>query len=218
MSLIPNWAPNLHPLLVHFPISLLLVATVVDCVGAYRPSRASVRDTATWLYCGGALMAMAAYFSGLEAAQAMRVGPAESAAVTAHFTWADRTTWFFVIFASLRIAFSYIWRPPARWAAVVAFVVALGGVGLLLVTAEHGGRLVFHHGLGVATVPSTIRRAPSACTTSAVAAMSVIAPVGLAGVSIHTIFVLPDCRTDRSASRSPFGTKLSLIRSCASRS
>ncbi|HIE94913.1 MAG TPA: hypothetical protein EYQ83_19380 [Acidobacteria bacterium] len=154
MSLIPAWAPNLHPVLVHFPISLLLVAAVVDCLGAYRPSRTSVRDTATWLYCGGALMAMVAYFSGLEAAEAMRVGTAESAAVTAHFTWADRTTWFFVVFASFRMAMSYIWHSTTRRVVIASVLVALGGVGLLVATAEHGGRLVFHHGLGVAPVPS----------------------------------------------------------------
>ena len=154
MSLIPDWAPNLHPLLVHFPISLLFVAAVVDSVGAYRPSRTSVRDTATWLYCGGALMAMVAYFSGLEAAEAMRVGPSENAAVTAHFAWADRTTWFFVVFASFRMAMSYIWHSTTRWVVILSVLVALGGVGMLAATAEHGGRLVFEYGVGVARIPS----------------------------------------------------------------
>jgi len=100
-------------------------------------------------------MALAAYFSGLTAAQGTPVSPEESAAVTAHFTWADRTTWFFVFFASLRIALSYIWRPTARWAAVVVLVAALAGFGMLVKTADHGGQLVFRHGLGVATVPSS---------------------------------------------------------------
>ena len=169
MSLIPAWAPNLHPLLVHFPVTLLLGAVMVDMTSLLMPARPAVRNTATLFYCAGAFMAMAAYFSGLSAAQAMSVSPEESAAVTAHFTWADRTTWFFVFFASLRMTFSYIWRPTARWAAVVAFVVALGGVGMLLMTAEHGGRLVFHHGLGVATVgasgrPWTMPDRPPAAT------------------------------------------------------
>ncbi|MCH8145764.1 MAG: hypothetical protein IIA55_13695 [Gemmatimonadetes bacterium] len=155
MSLIPAWAPNLHPLLVHFPITLLIGAVTVDLASLLMPARPALRDTATLFYCAGAFMAMAAYFSGLSAAQGTPVSPEERAAVTAHFTWADRTTWFFVFFASFRIAFSYIWRPAARWAAVAAFVVALVGVGSLLLTADHGGRLVFQHGLGVATVPSS---------------------------------------------------------------
>ena len=155
MPLIPDWAPNLHPLLVHFPVTLLIAAAAVDLASVLRPARPAPRDTATLFYCAGALMAMAAYFSGLSAAQSLTVSPETAAAVTAHFTWADRTTWFFVFFASLRIALSYIWRPTARWAAVAAFLVALTGVGMLLVTAERGGRLVFRHGLGVATVPSS---------------------------------------------------------------
>ena len=154
MSLIPDWAPNIHPLLVHFPLSLLLVATLVDGMGAYRPSRASVRDTATWLYCAGALMAMAAYFSGLEAAEAMRVGPDAAAAVNAHFTSADRTTWFFVAFASFRMAMSYIWYTTTRWVVVLSLFVALVGVVMLATAADHGGRLVFRHGLGVAPIPA----------------------------------------------------------------
>ncbi len=154
MSLIPAWAPNLHPLLVHFPVTLLLCAVAVDMASLIIPARPSLRDTATLFYCAGALLAMAAYFSGLGAALEIRVSPAASAALTAHFTWADRTTWFFVFFASLRIAFSYIWRPTASWAAVVVLLAALAGIGMLTMTAEHGGRLVFRHGLGVATVPS----------------------------------------------------------------
>lgn len=154
MSLIPAWAPNLHPLLVHFPVTLLLCAVAVDMASLIMPARPALRDTATVFYCAGALLAMAAYFSGLGAAQGMTVSPAASAALTAHFAWADRTTWFFVFFASLRIAFSYIWRPTASWAAVGVLLVALAGIGMLAMTAEHGGRLVFRHGLGVATVPS----------------------------------------------------------------
>ena len=155
MSFIPAWAPNLHPLLVHFPITLLTCAVVVDMASLLMPARPTLRDTATLFYCAGALLAMAAYFSGLSAAQGIRVSGATSAAVTAHFIWADRTTWFFVFFASIRIVFSYIWRPTARWAAIAVLVAALAGIGMLTLTAEHGGRLVFRHGLGVATIPSS---------------------------------------------------------------
>ena len=155
MSLIPAWAPNLHPLLVHFPVTLLIAGLAVDVASVVIPTRPALRDAATLFYCAGALMTMATYFSGLSAAQATPVSPETGAAVTAHFTWADRTTWFFICFASLRLAISYIWRPTARWAGVAAVLVALAGVGMLLVTADGGGRLVFRHGVGVATVPSS---------------------------------------------------------------
>jgi uncharacterized membrane protein len=155
MSLIPDWAPNIHPLLVHFPISLLIAATVVDLLSLMWPARRAIRDTATWFYCAGAFMAMAAYFSGLAAAGALRVSPETGAAVTSHFMWADRTTWFFVVFASFRMTLSYIWKSATRWLALLSLIGALVGLGLLLAATTHGERLVFRFGLGVASVPST---------------------------------------------------------------
>ena len=49
---------------------------------------------------------------------------------------------------------SYIWRSTSRGMAVLSVAGALVGLGLLLVAADHGGRLVFRFGLGVAPVPS----------------------------------------------------------------
>ena len=149
----PDWAPNPHPFLVHFPIALLTAAAAVDLLSLLRPAHGATRDTATWLFCAGAFTAMAAYFSGLSAAGAVRVTPEADLAVTTHFVWADRTTWFFVFFASLRLAMSYIWRTTARWALAASCALSLAGLVLLAATAMHGGRLVFQYGLGVESVP-----------------------------------------------------------------
>ena len=151
----PDWAPNPHPFLVHFPIALLTAAAGVDLLSLLRPAHRATRDTATWLFCAGAFTAMAAYFSGLSAAAAVRVGPDAGFAVTAHFLWADRATWFFVFFASLRLAMSYVWGTTARWAIVLSCLLSLIGLGLLAGTALHGGRLVFRYGLGVDAVPAS---------------------------------------------------------------
>ena len=62
-----------HPLFVHFPIAILLAAHAVDLISVARPGHGAIRDSATWLYCLGAIMAMAAYFSGLEAVSNLRV-------------------------------------------------------------------------------------------------------------------------------------------------
>ena len=155
MPLIPDWAPSIHPLLVHFPITLLITAFAVDLISTWRPVSPSIRASASWLYCGGALMALAAYFSGLGAASTVLVSFDEDVAVTAHFTWAERTTWFFVFFASFRLSMSYIWHSTARWLRVASLLIALTGIGMLLATAEHGGRLVFRYGVGVAPVPAS---------------------------------------------------------------
>ena len=151
----PDWAPNPHPFIVHFPIALLAAAAAADLLSLLRPARPTTRDTATWLYCAGAFAAMAAYFSGLSAAAAVRVGPDAGLAVTAHFAWADRTTWFFVLFASLRLAMSFIWRTTTRRTIALSCLLSVIGLGLLAATALHGGRLVFRYGIGVESIPAT---------------------------------------------------------------
>ena len=153
----PTWAPNIHPLVIHFPISLLLAAVLCDILSAIRPDTSSIRNSATWLYCVGGGMTMAAYFTGLSAAGGILVSPAATPHVATHFLWADRTTWFFIFFASFRLAVSFIWQTTSRWVAITSFLLAVFGLGLLVVTFEHGGRLVFQHGLGVSSVPSTGR-------------------------------------------------------------
>ncbi|MBM62656.1 MAG: hypothetical protein CL484_06875 [Acidobacteria bacterium] len=150
-----DWAPNIHPLLVHFPISILLAATLFDFIGCIRPSSAFIRDSATWLYCAGGFLTLAAYFSGLDAASGATVSFEAKPDVSAHFRWADRTTWFFIFFASLRLAISFIWQTTSKWVRVPSFLVSLIGLWLLIATFELGGRLVFQHGLGVSSVPAT---------------------------------------------------------------
>ena len=151
MSLIPAWAPNLHPLVVHFPIALLFAAGAVDLAGLLMPERKPVRDAATWLYVGGASTAVGAYFTGYTAAQAGAFSPEIAALVDGHNDWAFATTWLFAFFASLRLAMSYILR-SRQALRLGASAIALVGLGALVQTALHGARLVFGQGLGVQAV------------------------------------------------------------------
>lgn len=151
MSLTPDWAPNIHPIIVHFPIALLAAGLVVDLVSLFMRQRAGVRDAATWLYCAGAATAILAYFTGRSGADAMLLPAQVAPLVSEHADWAFRTTWFFAFFASARLAVSYI-LPPKPIVLVSTFVVALAGIGMLFETAEHGALLVYQHGLGVATI------------------------------------------------------------------
>ena len=151
MSLLPAWAPNLHPLVVHFPIALLFAAAAVDLADLLAPERKPLRDAATWLYVGGAASAVLAYFTGYTAAQAAEVSGELATLVDAHTDRAFVATWLFAFFASLRLAMSYVLR-PRRALRVGAFAVALVGLAALVETALHGARLVFEQGLGVQAV------------------------------------------------------------------
>ena len=154
MALSSGWAPNLHPLVVHFPIGLLVAAAAVDCLGLVIRGRPAIRETATLLYCAGAALAVIVYFTGRAAADGLVIPAEINSLVNEHADWAFRTTWFFVFFASLRLAVSYILQPKPA-AMVGVFVLALVGIVLLYETAERGAGLVFQHGLAVGVSEAT---------------------------------------------------------------
>ena len=147
----PDWAPNIHPMIVHFPIALLVAGLVADLLSLILSRRPALRDAATWLYCAGAAGAIAAYLTGENAADSMLL-PAEVAPlVDVHDNWAFRTTLLFTLLAAARVALPFFMtlKAPAWWA---AFVLALAGLGMLFQTADHGAQLVYEHGLGVQAI------------------------------------------------------------------
>lgn len=148
----PEWAPSLHPVVVHFPIALLTAAIVIDLLSVLRPRSRSLRDGATWMYLAGTACALAAYATGSFGAEALRLELSSeqpvARAITVHETWAFRTTWFFVFFASLRLAVSYVF-PPRRVILTGVFLLAVVGLVMLAETVEHGTELVYGQGVGV---------------------------------------------------------------------
>ena len=163
MSLTPDWAPNIHPLVIHFPIALLVAAAMTDLAGLLLRDRTSVRDAASLLYTAGAVCAVVAYFTGPHAGETVLLPAMANALVNEHADWAFRATWFFVFFASIRLALSFIIRVSGYTATLVSFAAGFVGLYLLFETAERGGRLVFEHGVGVRAVglPSAERPATS---------------------------------------------------------
>lgn len=151
MNLVPAWAPNVHPILVHFPIALLMTAAVVDVVAwAFRRNR-SLRQLATLLYVLGTGAAVAAYWTGRAASQTVWLPGMAQAVLGEHWTWASRTVWFFAIVTGVRLMlFRSSRRDPGPAMVAALALVGLVGIGLLLETGDRGGRLVYQHGVGTA--------------------------------------------------------------------
>lgn len=148
MQLIPEWAPNVHPLVVHFPIALVVAAALADAVAlVVRRQAASV--AAAGLYGLAAAGAAAAFLTGRQAVDTVEVPPGAIATLTTHEDLALYTTWALGLYALLRVAVA-AWG-PARRLAIQLLVALLGVGGIVLVwqTAEHGAELVFAHGVGV---------------------------------------------------------------------
>ncbi len=143
--------PNLHPVLVHFPIALLPVAVLFDLASFWR-GLDWVGRAATILYAAAALGAGAAYRAGEQAADSLPLLPPDlQRLVNEHSDSGLYTLWVMGVLAALRIALELWDRDRARKALRVLFLVAaLAGTGLLYRTADLGGGLVYRHGVAVA--------------------------------------------------------------------
>lgn len=147
-SMLPSWAPGWHPLVVHFPVALVVVAFVADGV-AVALRRRDVAAGATALHVLAALGALGAFWTGQRASESADVPVAAVTTLTAHADMALYTVWWLGLYAMLRIGVG-LYVPAIRPALFAPLaVLGLGGVILVAQTAERGGTLVYAHGVGV---------------------------------------------------------------------
>ena len=156
MNLVPDWAPNIHPLVVHFPIAWWIGAVVVDLIALMLPRAAWASTTASVLYPAGALSAAAAFLTGRQAAATVHLTGMAHPLVLQHWNWALVTTVGFALVALIRVWIQLTRPQSGRRVRAALAVVALAALASLFETGERGARLVFEHGVGV-TAPRTDR-------------------------------------------------------------
>jgi uncharacterized membrane protein len=140
--------PPWHPMIVHFPVALVVCAALLLLAARLRPGarRSPILSTVgTWNLCLGAVAALFALGSGLAAVLDLDVGPAARQAISLHVKWA--------IFTSLGLVLVAVWRgagtaPDSRpsWLQIVMLSAVAAA---LLVTAYLGGRNVYDYAVGV---------------------------------------------------------------------
>lgn len=152
MEVIPEWAPNLHPMVVHFPIAIVTLALLMDLVNCLLP-----KDQKWWnesstlaLYAIGTLTAIGVYFTGSSAADSVFLPTEAQNLLNAHAGWALWTVWFLVIYTAARVF--VFWKMDIRRRSVwhILFLgVSLVGMVFLYQTSDRGAEMVFRHGVGV---------------------------------------------------------------------
>lgn len=162
----PSW-DGMHPLIVHFPIALLLVAPLFVVLGLIIPKQWNgLAVAALILMVLGTLGAFAAVSTGEAAGELVERNEAISATLEHHEDLAETTRTVFavltLIFAAIVVTplvLSTTVKPMLRTGLCVAFLClyAFGAV-LLVNTAHEGGRLVHEHGVQalIATGPSLL--------------------------------------------------------------
>jgi uncharacterized membrane protein len=137
----------LHPIVVHFPIALLVVGLLVDVAGlALR--RDWLKKAGLLLLILGTLGAVAAARTGEGDEEAVEETPAVEEVLETHEDSGKLTMWFFLGVTVLRAGLTWWRKFPAavHWIFTAIWV---AGLVLLIRTAHYGGELVYHHGTGV---------------------------------------------------------------------
>jgi len=153
---IPTWGA-LHPLIIHFPIALLLVAPIFIVVGAaLTPAKGRAYLIAAMvLLLVGTVAILVAVQTGEAAGKLAERTPGMEQVLETHESLAERTQAVFsvlsVIFLALLAVPWLLKRADTRLTTTVlplAFLVLYSAGALLLVnTAHNGGRLVHEFGV-----------------------------------------------------------------------
>ncbi len=152
MNLIPEWAPGIHPMVVHFPVALLTIAVLADLAGLVWRGRRSLQKFTVALYVIGGVSVIAAYFSGEYGLENIVPPVRAERAITRHADLAEWTAWFFGVFAVARVIVFRVGAARNLWIKAILALMGVGGFAMLFVTAERGARLVFEYGVGVRAV------------------------------------------------------------------
>lgn len=171
---LPEWAPSIHPLLVHFPIAILFVAVAIDIGALILREKPFWRQAAMMMYILGGVSVLAAYLAGKQAADLVFLSIEGNAALTEHADLGLWMLWVFGVFAIVRPIVDLTGLGRKMAVRIVMLVIPLAGLFLVYKTGEHGAELVFKYGAGVAAVDSSTQTI-SAPVDSTAAAMS--APV-----------------------------------------
>lgn len=135
----------LHPMLVHFPIALLMTSVLFDAVGAWL-TRESLREAALWGLVLGLLAGVAAFAAGDMAAEAAERAGVPESLIETHEHLAGATLGVFGALLAWRLLLRNRFSPRTQ---IAYLMVAIVGLGLLSATGHYGGSLVYEHGVGV---------------------------------------------------------------------
>ena len=150
IEIIPNW----HPLFVHFPIAFATAAVFFVAIG--KIFREGIRAEqyivfGRWMLWAAAITACVAAMFGWLAYNSVKHDDAGHLAMTIHRNWALASVVTLVLLAVWAVR-SWRLAAEASW----GLLGLLAAAWLLVVsTAWHGGEVVYRHGLGVMSLPSS---------------------------------------------------------------
>ncbi len=208
-------ALQLHPVVDHFTVSLLIVAVLIDLVASLAPTRLWMRYAAVTLMILGALAAGASYFTGgIEADRIWNaLGEPAKEVLKRHAQLGEYLAIAFGVLALWRIMIeSLSFMAGSR---MIYLIVALAAVSVLGYSAHLGGVLVYDYGAGTALmaaapVPNesaSPNASPSAAPTMAGPLPTVSVPTPLPATAPPPGFAAaPESSSSAAPMKTPAGT------------
>ena len=169
---------QLHPVVDHFTIALIIVGILVDLLGSLMPSRSWPRTTALTLMVVGTAAAWGSKLTG--GWEAGRVwehvkGPA-LVVLKHHAELGEWLPWVFLGLALWRIGLQFLGFLGSSRPIYLLIAVIAGGV--IIYQGHLGGELVYEYGVGTALMPAaTPSEAPQATPSPAPAEPAAIPTV-----------------------------------------
>ncbi|TGE22671.1 DUF2231 domain-containing protein [Hymenobacter metallicola] len=136
--------PNLHPLVVHLPIVLIMLAAALQALLVFK-DWPQVRWIALAVMAGGFAGAVAA--STVFHALPLGLSPRAAAVFAAHEQFASYTTWLSGI-TLLLAGIGFYFKVQRRAYEVLVLVAAVAAAGALSVAGHRGAQLVYVEGVG----------------------------------------------------------------------
>lgn len=146
--------PNLHVVVVHFPIAFIALAPCLDVACLVFRDRTWLDRAAAAMYLLGTIGAGAAYLLGEKAAEAATsLTPAAESALADHEAQAVITLVVLAVATLLRLIVTWLGRDDRRIKVgifrLLALPVGVAALAMLVLAADLGGTLVYRHGVGV---------------------------------------------------------------------
>lgn len=168
---------DLHPVVDHFTIALLMVGVLIDLIASLFPMRAWMRYMALTLMILGAIAAGASYATG--DAEADRIwkalGEPARAVLHRHATLAEYAAIVFAVLALWRILIESI--GALAGSRPVYLIIAVIAIGVLGYIGHLGGVLVYTYGAGTALMAAEPSPTPSATPAESPAAPTALPTV-----------------------------------------
>ncbi len=151
MTFIPDWAPNIHPLLIHFPIVLLLIAPAFELGLILLKKRDGLIQIVNLLHLAAAISVGLVFISGKIAADSVNIPTSAYTTISNHANLALYTLIIALANGSFRgwLLIRKSEKFTGTWFGLISGLLALA---MLIPTADKGAKLVYAHGVGVSAM------------------------------------------------------------------